>query len=81
MDKYIIIELEAHVDRWVVASFRSLMHIAIASFLVKFKTFFPPKLPKDKTWVEKMCFCAMGLTKNYKSIVHKDLDLKYLVVV
>jgi hypothetical protein len=81
MDKYIIIKLETHVDRWVVRSFRSLVHPTIASFFIKFKTFSLPKLPKDETWVRKMCFYTMGLTKNYKSTVHKDLDLEYLMVI
>jgi hypothetical protein len=81
IDKYIIIKLETHANRWVVTSFRSLECPTIASFLTKFKTFFPPKLPKDQTWIGKMCFYAIGLTKNYKSIVHKDLNLEYSVVI
>jgi hypothetical protein len=77
----LFIKLETHANRWVVTSFCSLKCLAIASFLIKFKTFFPPKLPKDKTRVGKMCFYTIGLTKNYKSIVHNDLDLEYSVVI
>ncbi len=81
MDKYTIIELEAHANCLVLGYFHSLVHPTITSILTKFKTFFPPKLPKDETCIEKMCFCAMGLKKNYKCIIHKCLNLEYSVVV
>jgi hypothetical protein len=64
MDKYTITELEAHANRWVMVYFHSLVHPTITSFLAKFKTFFPPKLPKDETCVEKMCFCVIDSQKT-----------------